>query len=93
MAFKKGRNKTGGRTKGTPNRTTENLRQLLKGFITEEAIKNDLAELTPAERLNFISKILPYVLPKMAEVEVTGTPINFIIPNTSDTDLISDEIK
>ena len=93
MAFKVGRKKTGGRKKGTPNHTTETLRNMLKGFITEEAIQKDLRTLTPMERLNFITKILPYVLPRKTEEEATGTQINFVIPSGNTTDLESDEIK
>lgn len=73
--FEKGRNKTGGRKKGTKNTTTTRLKKILEGFINEKTIQNDLEEVTPNERLNFICKILPYLLPK-AEAEAKINILN-----------------
>lgn len=67
--FEKGRNKTGGRKKGTPNKDTKQIKDFFKSLINENQIQLDLEDLQPIERLNFISKILPYILPK-AEAEV-----------------------
>jgi len=61
--------KTGGRVKGTPNILTHELRETLKHFISSEIenlSKEDvLSKLTYSERLVFLTKILPYVLPKV----------------------------
>jgi hypothetical protein len=61
--------KTGGRVKGTPNILTHELRETLKHFISNEIenlSKEDvLSKLTINERLIFLTKILPYVLPKI----------------------------
>ena len=63
------RPKTGGRVKGTPNILTHELRETLKHFINNEIenlSKDDvLSKLTMNERLIFLTKILPYVLPKI----------------------------
>ena len=63
------RPKTGGRLKGTPNILTHELRETLKHFINSEIenlSKDDvLSKLTMNERLIFLTKILPYVLPKI----------------------------
>jgi hypothetical protein len=61
--------KTGGRVKGTPNILTHELRETLKHFISNEIenlSKEDvLSKLTINERLIFLTKVLPYVLPKI----------------------------
>ncbi len=61
--------KTGGRKVGTPNILTHELREILKQFVSNEIenlSKEDvLSKLTINERLIFLTKILPYVLPKI----------------------------
>ena len=61
--------KTGGRVKGTTNILTHELREILKQFVSNEIenlSKEDvLSKLTINERLIFLTKILPYVLPKI----------------------------
>jgi hypothetical protein len=63
------RAKSGGRVKGTPNILTHELRETLKHFISSEIenlSKEDvLSKLTINERLIFLTKVLPYVLPKI----------------------------
>jgi hypothetical protein len=63
------RPKSGGRVKGTPNILTHELRETLKQFISSEIenlSKEDvLSKLTINERLIFLTKVLPYVLPKI----------------------------
>ena len=64
--------KTGGRVKGTPNILTHELRETLKHFISNEIenlSKEDvLSNLTINERLIFLTKVLPYVLPKVQPI-------------------------
>lgn len=64
--------KTGGRSKGTPNRTTAETKELLKTIIGKELTKlgGMLAKLEPMERVNAISKLLPYILPKQQETSI-----------------------
>ena len=66
-SFKKGRKKTGGRKKGTPNKMTLTIREQLKNAIepfleTMEDTINDIAE--PKDKVDAIAKILPFVVPK-----------------------------
>lgn len=67
------RAKSGGRVKGTPNILTHELREILKQFVSNEIeniSKEDvLSTLTINERLIFLTKILPYVLPKIEPLE------------------------
>lgn len=92
MPFKKGRAKTGGRVKGSLNRDTREIKEFLKSLINETQIEKDLESLSPLERLNIITKILPYVTPKAIQVEISSPPITFILPQTCE-DLESDEIR
>lgn len=62
--------KTGGRTKGTPNKITSELRDSLKQIIDGELISlsNRLEQLEPKERIELLIKLLPYILPKVQTV-------------------------
>lgn len=66
--------KYGGRSKGTPNRTTAETKDLLQKIVGKELDKlgKILEQLEPIERVNAISKLLPYILPKQSEVAVTN---------------------
>lgn len=72
--------KTGGRTKGTPNRMTKEIRAVLKDVIGEqlESMPDVLATLEPKEKLEFIIKLMPYVLPKVEAVKMNdGEGLSF----------------
>ena len=64
--------KFGGRTKGTPNRTTSETKELIKDIVNKELewLPKLLMKLEPNERINAIAKLLPYVLPKQQELSV-----------------------
>ena len=59
--------KTGGRTSGTPNKITIELRKALKAVISTqlETLPETLAELQPKERIELIIKLLPFCMPKV----------------------------
>ena len=68
----KGR-KTGGRKKGTPNKVTGEIRDILREVLTSEAqaIPALLSQIEePAKRLELLAKFLPYVAPRLQSVEV-----------------------
>jgi len=79
MPFKKGKNRSGGRKKGTPNKITSDLRTMISDFVTEEweNIKGDFKILEPKDRLIYYEKLLQYCLPKnKLEVgKITERPI------------------
>ena len=60
-----------GRPKGSPNKTTQSVREWLKKLIDDnrEQIKKDLAALEPKERLQMLEKFMQYTVPKMQSVE------------------------
>lgn len=66
------RQKTGGRQKGTPNKTTSDLKKWIFEFVDSnlEVLKNDFARMDPEDKVNFIIKLLPYVLPKQTETKI-----------------------
>jgi hypothetical protein len=65
--------KTGGRTAGTPNKVTSELRKTLKGIIAAELdeLPTTLAELPARERLDLLIKLLPFALPKVNTISGT----------------------
>lgn len=73
MARPKGTPKTGGRQKGTPNRTTASIREWLIDVIgkNQRQIEKDLKELEPGARLQVLVKLLPFVVPKMESINAT----------------------
>lgn len=64
-----------GRPKGTPNRVTSTIRSWIVDLINDnrEQIQKDLKALDTKDRLSFIEKLLPYILPKVERAdEVEG---------------------
>ncbi len=59
--------KTGGRTKGTPNKITNHLRNKLKAIIDNELLElpKMLNQIDPKERIELLIKLMPYVCPKI----------------------------
>lgn len=74
--MKKGKtNNPNGRPKGTPNKVTSTIRNWIVELINDnrEQLQNDLKSLDPKDRLSFIEKLLPYILPKVERAdEVEG---------------------
>jgi len=73
MPFQKGKEKTGGRTKGTPNSTTRDLREVVREIVegNAERICQDLEALEPKDRVNAWLRLTEFVLPKMQRVETS----------------------
>ena len=63
--------KTGGRKIGTPNKTTGELREKLKDIILDELadIPKLIQQLEPRQRLDVITKLLPFITPRITPVE------------------------
>ncbi len=64
--------KTGGRTKGTPNEVTKELRERVSNFLSDNwsLIESDFKKLAPKDRIVFYERILSYGLPKFQGVGI-----------------------
>ena len=69
-----------GRTKGTPNRLTKEMRTILKNILfTElENIEELMDSLDSKQRIELVIKLLPFILPKVETVSHTyNEPVDF----------------
>jgi hypothetical protein len=59
--------KTGGRTIGTPNRTTAEIREQFQKLVSNniELLENDIKDLEPKERIKTIIELSKFVLPSL----------------------------
>jgi len=62
--------KFGGRTKGTPNKVTKELRSILKDFLFYEleGLDERMEQLTTKERIDVMVKLMPYIFPKLEKI-------------------------
>lgn len=73
--------KTGGRQKGTPNKATAKLRQLVTDSVERYMSADmmaDLDKVTPAERLKHLHELLKLTVPKPVD-EGTSPPTDSLI--------------
>ena len=67
-----GRGRLGGRKKGTPNKSTSDLKNWLSGVLNENRnqFEKDLRELLPEERIKVLSGLFNYVIPKQQTLSI-----------------------
>jgi hypothetical protein len=65
--------KTGGRTKGTPNKVTQEIRELFYELIrgNMSQMQKDILALEPYQRINALVKISQFIIPKPMENHLT----------------------
>ncbi len=65
---RKNRDKTGGRTKGTPNKLTNEVRQMLVNFIDEkfDEVSTLWDDLDHREKISLFLQLAKIVLPKLS---------------------------
>jgi hypothetical protein len=70
--------KKGGRTKGTPNRITAEMRTQFNNLLqcNFDTIQEDLQKLKPLERINVLINIAKIVLPALQSIEYKDQSIN-----------------
>lgn len=74
MGFKKGiSGNPAGRKKGTPNKTTKDIREIMSRIVSsnfsETKITRDLKELSPKQRLDYLLRLGEFLLPKPKSIE------------------------
>ena len=67
-----GRGRLGGRKKGTPNKTTSDLKQWLSGVLNDNRnqFEKDLRTLLPEDRIKVLSGLFNYVIPKQQTLTI-----------------------
>ena len=60
-----------GRPKGTPNKSTKEIKDLLNSFISDnlEDLQQQYNELDARDKLQFLERVLKYVLPQQREIQ------------------------
>ena len=97
--FKKGESgNPKGRAKGSENKTTTEMKQILNKalFGDAQSIIDDLEELNPKDRLMIKAKFAPFILPSMKAVEAKvitegDTSLGFNIDYKANTDDLKDD--
>lgn len=66
-----------GRPQGSKNLYSIQFKQKIETALDDSinTIQEDLKALTPKERLDVLSKLLPFILPRLKELEVTTNQI------------------
>jgi hypothetical protein len=85
MPFEEGREKTGGKTKGSLNKKTAEMKAKLQELFDKgvEFFLVDIANLEAKDRLDFLIKLLPYLAPKIApEANGADSSIKLYINHT-----------
>jgi hypothetical protein len=64
--------KTGGRTKGTPNKTTAEIRERYQILITSnlDLLDDDLKSLEPMQRIKAVIDLSKFVLPTLKAIDL-----------------------
>ena len=65
--------KSGGRSKGTNNKITSDIREKFNQLLTDnlETISEDLKELSPKDRINILLQLSKFVIPQLKSTELT----------------------
>ena len=77
--------KTGGRTKGTPNKSTGEVREAIAAFASANV--DQMGEWlnaieSPEKKLDLFLRAIEYHIPKLARQEMVGDPDAPIVVNT-----------
>jgi hypothetical protein len=75
MGLKKGMtNNPKGRPPGSANKVTQDMRERISSFLSEnfDTVQDDFLQLSPKERFLFYTKLLPFCLPTLRSSEHTA---------------------
>ena len=81
----------GGRPKGAQNKTGRQVKEILNEILSDEieAMPERLNQLSDKERLDIVIKLLPYILPKQKELEITNDITKMNLPDYIKRDLLN----
>lgn len=67
-----GRGRLGGRSKGTPNKVSNDIRSWVEAILSKnrQQIEQDFSIVDPDSRLRFVEKLIAYVVPKKMAVTI-----------------------
>ena len=73
MPFEKGKDKTGGRTKGTLNNSSTKVRESFTTLLEDnlEQLKEDFKELDPKDRIKLFLDLSKYVIPQLKQTDIS----------------------
>ena len=75
MPFQKGHKKTGGRKKSSENKITayskEFIQRTLDEYTSSPSFAQDLAGLTPKERIDVMIKLMTFITPKPQTIAIS----------------------
>ena len=74
MAFEKGREKTGGKSIGTPNKDVQGIRNAFQLLVEDNLsqLQEDLDSLKPIDRMTMIKEFAKFCLPTLKAIEMQG---------------------
>lgn len=72
--FSKGNKFGKGRPKGSPNKTTKEMKELLQSVLSErlDELQSDLDRMSPGTRWTVLDKLCKYVMPSLSKSEIEG---------------------
>ena len=86
--FKPGREKSGGRKAGTPNKDASKIREFFSNILSDnlEKIQADLDSLEAKDRLHMLVKIAEFCLPKLTSIsgELVMQPREILIVDNTE---------
>ena len=75
--FEPKRKKSGGRKKGTPNKTTSQIKDMITALVGNQMEKwpvviDKMMKDDPAEAMKITGRLIDYVLPKQTKIDLEG---------------------
>lgn len=100
MTFQKGKIKTGGKTAGTPNKVTSDIKEAYR-LLIEDNLPNltewlkTIAAKDPEKAIKILSDLSEYVIPKLARTDLTtgDRPIQPVLNITVDSSETAESFK